>query len=79
MREECLDHLLILGEAHLRRVLKTYLDYYNAARPHQGLDQGSPIPRQRPEVTGPVRRRPVLGGILNDYYRPPASSPAYLH
>jgi hypothetical protein len=75
VREECLDHLLTLGEAHLRRVLKTYLDYCNPARPHQGLDQRSPIPRQRPEVTGLVRRRPVLGGILNDYYRPPA----YLH
>ena len=79
VREECLDHLLILNQAHSRRVLRAYVDYYNVARPHQGLEQQSPIPPKQSMGIGLVRRRPVLGGILNDYYRPPASSPAYLH
>src|SRR4028119_933514 len=42
VREECLDHLLILNEQHLQRVLKEYAKYYNHARPHQGIDQHIP-------------------------------------
>jgi putative transposase len=42
VREECLDHLIILNENHLRRVLNEYVEYYNDRRPHQGLDQDSP-------------------------------------
>ena len=45
LREECLDQLLIINEAHLRRVLNEYLGYYNSRRPHQSLDQQSPILR----------------------------------
>jgi len=45
-RHECLDRLLILNEEHLQRVLKEYTDYYNTARPHQGLKQQAPIPFQ---------------------------------
>ena len=45
VREECLDHLLIVGEAHLRRVLGEYGAYYNHARPHQGIDQQCPVRR----------------------------------
>jgi transposase InsO family protein len=45
VRQECLDHLLILNEAHLRRVLQAFVAYYNTARPHQGLAQQTPIPR----------------------------------
>ncbi len=70
-REECLDHILIWNEAHLRRTLNEFVDYYNHARPHQGLDQQSPVPRTAPEDTGPVVCRQVLGGIINDYYRAP--------
>jgi putative transposase len=44
VREECLNHLLIFGERHLRRVLQGYSAYYNNARPHQGLEQQAPIP-----------------------------------
>jgi putative transposase len=69
VREECLDHLLILGEAHLRRVLATYVAHYNQARPHQGLGQQTPVPQDRPAQRGPVRRREVLGGLLHEYYR----------
>jgi putative transposase len=69
VRQECLDRLLIVNQAHLRRVLQEYVDYYNRARPHQGLDQQAPIPFTRGPVTGPVSCRDVLGGILHDYRR----------
>ena len=71
VREECLDHILIINEAHLRRVLNEFLAYYNARRPHQGLGQQSPIPRGEPMTTGKVELRKILGGIINDYYRAP--------
>jgi hypothetical protein len=79
VREECLDHLLILSEAHLRRVLKTCLAYYNASRPHQGLEQQMPIPYKQLADTGPVHKRQVLGGIINDYYRAPGGTLVYLN
>ena len=69
VREECLDKILILGEWHLRRVLSTYVDYYNHARPHQGIDQQCPVPLGRMPKAGPIERRDILGGILHDYYR----------
>jgi hypothetical protein len=73
VREECLDHVLVLNESHLRRVLQTYVDYYNSCRPHQSLEQQSPIPYPEPTNTGSVRKRQLLGGILNDYFRVPGS------
>jgi hypothetical protein len=51
VREECLDHILIINEAHLRRVLNEFLAYCNARGPHQGLGQQSPIPRGEPMTT----------------------------
>jgi len=71
VRQECFDHILIINEAHLRGVLNEYLAYYNARRPHQGLEQQSPILRPEPETTGKVERHQVLGGIINDYFRSP--------
>ena len=68
VREECLNHLLIFSESHLRRVLTTFIEYYNTARPHQGLEQQTPIPCPRPIATGPVQRRLILG-FISDYYR----------
>jgi putative transposase len=68
VRVECLDKLLILHEAHLRCVLRNYIDYYNTARPHQGIDQRTPVPRLGTESRGAIQCRTVLG-ILNDYYR----------
>jgi transposase len=68
VRHECLDKLLIFNEGHLRRVMREYIAYYNTARPHQGIDQNSPIPRSLSDTRGPVRCRKVLGGILHDYY-----------
>ncbi len=69
VRGECLDHLLIASEAHLRRVLAEYVAYYNHARPHQGLEQRCPVALPAPVRDGPVRRRDRLGGLLHDYYR----------
>ena len=69
-REECLDHILVINAAHLRRVLIEFVQYYNASRPHQGLDQQSPIPYAVPSG-GTIQCRNVLGGIIHDYYRAP--------
>jgi putative transposase len=68
-REECLDKLLIINQAHLRRVMREYMAFFNTARPHQGLDQQLPVPKMPHGNTGPVRSRAVLGGIVHDYYR----------
>jgi len=68
-RAECLDHLLVASEAHLRRVLTEYVAFYNRARPHQGLEQRCPVALPAPVRDGPVRRRDGLGGLLHDYYR----------
>ena len=70
VREECLDHILIMNTNHLKRVLVEYLDYYNVSRPHQGIDQQIPISHQTQSI-GTIHRRKVLGGIINDYYRSP--------
>lgn len=73
VRRECLDHVLILSERHLLRVLRTYSAYFNAARPHQGLGQALPEPvvvaRIASTVDTPVRAIPVLGGLHHDYQR----------
>ncbi|MEO8288772.1 MAG: integrase core domain-containing protein [Chloroflexota bacterium] len=69
VREECLDKLVILNEAHLHRVLTEYVSYYNQARPHQGIEQRCPIPIERSQRHGAVERRDVLGGIIHDYER----------
>ncbi len=69
VREECLDHLLIFSQRSLNSVLTEYVDYYNRARPHQGLHQHTPIPYTPGPLEGPIRHRKVLGGLIRDYYR----------
>jgi putative transposase len=69
VREECLDRLFILSEGHLHCVLQEYVDYYNYARPHQGLQQQAPIPFPQASAQGTIHCRNVLGGILHDYHR----------
>ena len=69
VREECLDHLLILNETHLRQVLEEYVNYFNTRRPHQGIDQEAPAGLDPPDIDQPIRCRKVLGGIIHDYYR----------
>src|SRR5580704_932700 len=61
IRRECLDHVLILGEAHLRRILKSYADYYNRARIHLALAKDAPISRPV-QTTGSIAAIPFLGG-----------------
>ncbi len=72
VRRECLDHLLILGEAHLRRALRAYVAYFNGARPHQGIDQqvpeGVPV-TSGPGSSGPIVATPVSGGLHHAYQR----------
>ena len=74
LRRECLDHILLLGERHLRRVLRDYVTYFNECRPHQGIDQA--IPRNSSAALndnvlagGDVVARPILGGLCHDYRR----------
>ena len=69
VRRECLDHVIILGEQHLRSVLTEYAAYFNASRPHQGLEQRIPIPASaiRSSTNGGVRAFPTLGGLHHDY------------
>ena len=63
LRNECLDHVLILNERHLAIVLAEYVAYYNAERPHRSLALEPPLPASRsPVPTGAIRSRPVLGG-----------------
>jgi transposase InsO family protein len=73
VRAECLDHLLILNERHLQRVLRDYVTFYNHRRPHQGLGQQCPIPLARGPSMGAIRRHDVLGGIIHDYERQAAA------
>ena len=72
LRRECLDHILILGEDHLRRVLAEWVRYFNAGRPHQGIGQRIPSQPGLPDHTAPggqIVARPVLGGLHHDYRR----------
>ena len=70
IRRECLDHVIVLGEKHLRRMLKEYLAYYHKDRTHLGLDKDSPEPRiVQPRDVGPVTSKPILGGLHHRYFR----------
>ena len=53
IRRECLDHVIVLGEVHLRRILRSYADYYNGVRTHRSLDKDAPVFR-------PVQRTGVI-------------------
>jgi Integrase core domain len=68
IRRECLDHIIVLGEAHLRRILKSYADYYNGVRTHRSLNKDAPDSRlvQR---AGVIRSRSILGGLHHHYGR----------
>jgi transposase InsO family protein len=71
LRRECLDHVLILGEQHLRGVLAEYARHYNGHRPHQGRQQESPLrqPGRAVDITARIERRQVLGGLISEYHR----------
>jgi len=70
VRRECLDHVLVLSEAHLKRVLKEYILYFNHDRPHQGSEQRVPEPPEEESCrAGPIEAQPVLGGLHHTYRR----------
>ncbi len=73
VRRECLDHVLLLSEAHLRRLIKEYMTYFNGSRPHQGINQRVPEREERADPAGQSPGRvialPVLGGLHHEYSR----------
>ena len=72
LRRECLDHLIIVNERHLRLVLREYVAHYNHVRPHQALELWAPDdrrPRSPPRSEGQVVGRPILGGLHHEYER----------
>ena len=70
IRRECLDHVLVLGEAHLLRVLREYFAYYHDSRPHQSLDGNAPRPREiEPPSQGRIVAEPQVGGLHHRYRR----------
>jgi len=71
LRRECLDHMLILGERHLRKILAQYARHYNGHRPPQGLQQGSPhASPATPPISPPGSSAGrSLGGLISEYRR----------
>jgi len=68
IRRECLDHMVILSEVHLRRVLRAYAGYYNGTRTHLSLGKDTPLAREI-QRGGPVRSAPHLGGLHHSLVR----------
>jgi transposase InsO family protein len=68
IRRECLDHVIIRGEAHLRRILRSYAMYYNSIRTHRSLDKDAPISRPV-QRSGVITSKPILGGLHHHYIR----------
>jgi putative transposase len=69
IKTECLDRLVPLGEAHLRRAILEYTKHYHEERNHQGLDNELIVPAKAASGVGKVDRRERLGGLLSFYYR----------
>ena len=85
VRSECLDHLLVVNERHLERILRSYAHHYNGHRPHQGLSQEIPASESTTQFavepisdvsqrhlrrhSGQVRRDDRLGGLIHEYER----------
>jgi hypothetical protein len=68
IRRECLDRVIVLGEAHLRRILKSYAHYYNGVRTHRSLNKDAPVSRSV-QRAGIIRSRAILGGLHHHYGR----------
>jgi Integrase core domain len=68
IRRECVDHVIVLGEARLRRILKFYARYYNETRTHLALDKDAPVSRPV-QRSGVVTSLAILGGLHHDYAR----------
>jgi transposase InsO family protein len=68
IRRECLDHIVVFGDAHLRRILADYAGYYNELRTHLSLDKDSPTHRPVQRL-GQLAAQPILGGLHHQYCR----------
>ena len=68
IRRECVDHFIVLGEAHLRRLLRAYASNYNDIRTHRSLYKDAPLPRPV-QRTGIISSLPILGGLHHHYIR----------
>ena len=68
IRRECVDHIVVLGEAHLRRILRTYARYYNDIRTHWSLNKDAPVSRPV-QRTGNIKSHALLGGLHHHYVR----------
>ena len=66
IRRDCLDHVVIFSEQHLRHLLNSYQEYYNKCRTHLSLKKDAPIPRDAQSV-GRVLALPILGGLHHRY------------
>jgi transposase InsO family protein len=68
---ECLDQMLLIHSRHLHHVVREYVDYYNHARPHQGIGQSlaAHFPRTYSPSSGATTAKPVLGGLQHAYSR----------
>jgi hypothetical protein len=63
IRRECLDHIIVLGEAHLRQILQSYARYYNEIRTHRSLDKDAPVARQIQRI-GSINQTPSLADFI---------------
>ncbi len=68
IRRDLLDHVIVLGEAHLRQLLRAYADYYNTYRTHLGLAKDTPLGRQV-QTRGEIVPVPKFGGLHHAYMR----------
>jgi transposase InsO family protein len=68
IRRECVDHIVVLNEAHLRRILQAYARYYNEIRTHRSLNKDAPVSRPV-QRTGNVKSHSILGGLHHHYVR----------
>jgi transposase InsO family protein len=68
IRRECVDHVIVLGEAHLRRILQAYARYYNDLRTHRSLDKDAPFSRPVQRI-GRITSHVLLGGLHHHYMR----------
>ena len=68
IRRECLDHVVVFGEAQLRRILRSYACYYNDIRTRRSLDKDAPVSRPI-QRTGIISSHPILGELHHHYVR----------
>jgi transposase InsO family protein len=68
IRRECLDHVIVLNESHLRNILSGYISYYNKYRTHLGINKDSPEGRLV-QLSGKIDKIPLVNGLHHYYFR----------